>query len=167
VVALSILAIVVAAAAVGFGALLGGKSKSSATTQSPASAQSPGSKKEQPPVSKWAAENQSKSDRLRKSIKAAAAAGMAGPNTSARRSACQELGDASKAAADTLPTPNAALTDALRAAIDDFDRAAQECMTGVERGDSAALGRFTSDLEAGQKQIGVAAYIVQGFNKGG
>jgi negative regulator of sigma E activity len=167
VVPLSILAVVVAVAAVGFGAVLGGKSNSGATTQAPASTESPVSKKKQSPVSKWAAENQSKADRLAKSIKAAAAAGVAGPNTSARRSACQELGDASRAAADGLPAPNPALTDAFRAAIDDFDRAAEECMTGVERGDSAALGRFTSDLEAGQKQIAVAAYIVQGFNKRG
>jgi hypothetical protein len=113
------------------------------------------------------AENQSKSKTLTKAMKAAEAADVAGPNTSARRSACQELGDASKAAADGLPTPNASLTDALRAAFDNFDRAAQECMTGVERGDPAALGRFKSDFEAGQKQIGVAAYIVQRFNKAG
>ena len=167
VVPLSILAVVVAAASVGFGALLGGKSKSSATTQSPASTQSPESKKKQSPVSKWAAENQSKSKRLGKAMKAAEAVEVAGPNTSARRSICRELGDASKAAADTLPAPNAALTNALRAAFDDVDRAAQECTTAVERGDSAALGRFTSDFEAGQKQIGVAAYIVQAFDKGG
>jgi hypothetical protein len=167
VVALSILAVVVAAAAVGFGALLGGKSKSSATTQSPASTQSPDSNKKQSRVSKWVGENQSKSERLAKAMKAAGAADVAGPHISALRSACQDLGHASRAAADGLPAPNAALTDAFRAAFDDFERAVQECMTGVDRGDPAALGRFKSDFEAGQKQIGAAAYIVQGNKKAG
>ena len=113
------------------------------------------------------AENQSKSERLAKAMKAAEAADVAGPNTKALRSACQDLGHASRASADGLPAPNAALTDALRGAFDDFDRAVQECMTGVDSADPAALGRFKSDLDAGQKQIGVAAYTVQLSNKGG
>jgi hypothetical protein len=164
---LSILAAVVAVAAVGFGALLGGKSKSGATTQAPESTQSPVSKKEQSPVSKWAAENQSKTERLGKSIKATEAADVAGPNTSALRSACQELGDASRAVADGLPAPNAPLTDALRLAIDDFDRAAQDCLTGVDGADPAARDRFRSGLQAGEKQIAVAGYITRGANKDG
>ena len=167
-IALSTLAVVVAAAAVGFGALLGGKSKSSATTQSPASTtQSPESNKKQSPVSKWTAANKAKTERLAKAMKAAEAADVAGPNIRSLRSACQDLGHASRAAGDGLPAPNAALTDALRVAFDDFERAVQECMTGVDRGDPAALGRFKSDFEAGQKQLGAAAYIVSGVNKAG
>ena len=104
---------------------------------------------------------------LAKAVKAAEAANVAAPNTKALRSACQGLGHASKASADGLPAPNAALTDALREAFDDLDRAVQECMTGVDGADPAALGRFKSDLDAGQKQIGVAAYMVQLSNKGG
>jgi hypothetical protein len=172
VVLLSILALILAVAAVGFGALLGGKSKSGATTQSPASSQSPvpnkqsAASKKQSPVSKWAAKNRSKIERLPKSLKATADADVAGPNTSALRSACQELADASRAAAAVLPAPNAALTDALRGAVDDFDKAAQECITGVDSADPATRDRFRSDLKAGQNQIGVAAYILQRFNKG-
>jgi hypothetical protein len=164
---LSILAVVVAVAAIGFGALLGGKSKSGATAQAPESTQSPVSKKKQSPVSKWAAENQSKTERLEKAIKATEAADVAGPNTSALRSACQELGDASRAVADGLPAPNAALTDAVRVAIEDFDRAAQDCLTGVDSADPTARDRFRSGLQAGQKQIAVAGYITRGVNKGG
>jgi hypothetical protein len=167
VVPLSLLAVVVAVAAVGLGALLAGKSKSGATTQSPASTQSPVSTKKQSPLSKWTAENQSKSERLAKSITAVAASDVAGPYTSTLPSDCQELGDASRAVAVRLPAPNAALTDALRAAIDAFDRAAQECITGVDRRDPAALDRFRSDFETGQKQIAVVGYIVQRINKGG
>jgi hypothetical protein len=140
--------------------------KSGATTQSPASTQSPESNKKQSPVSRWVAENQSKSDRMAKAM-TAAETHAAGPDRGALRSDCQELGDASRAAAGGLPTPNGSLTDALRGAFDNFDRAAQECMTGVDSADSAALDRFKSDFDAGQKQIGVAAYIVQRFNKAG
>jgi hypothetical protein len=172
-----ILAIVLAAAALGVGAVLGGKSNSSATTQSPGSAQSPAqsaapnkqsaASKKQSPVSKWADKNGSKIQGLAKSMKATADADVAAPNTGALRSACQELGGASRAAAGVLPTPNASLTDALRGAIDHFDRAAQECITGVDGGNPAARDQFRSDLGAGQNQVGVAAYILERFHKGG
>jgi hypothetical protein len=122
--------------------------------------------KKQSPVSTWTAENQSKSERLAKSITAAGASDVAGPYSSTLRSDCQELGDASRAVADGLPAPNAALTKALRAATDAFDTAAQECTSGVDRRDPAALDRFRSDFGAGQKQFAVVGYIVQRINEG-
>jgi hypothetical protein len=160
-----ILAVVVAVAAVGFGALLAGRSKSDATTPSPASTQSSEAKKKQSPVSKWVAENQSKNDRLAKSISAVGAADVAGPYTGTLRSECQELRDASRAVAKGLPTPNAALTNALREANDEFERAAQECIAGVDGRDPAAIDRFRSDFGAGQGHVGVAGYIVQSIGK--
>jgi hypothetical protein len=167
VVPLSILAVILAAAAVGFGALLGGKSKSGATAQSPASSQSSESMK-QSPVSKWADKNKSKSDRLAKAMNATLDAEVSGSDPpSALRSACQELGDANRAAAGALPAPNAALTDALRVAFDAFGRAAQECITGVDSADPAARDRFRTDLQAGQQQIGVAGYMAQALSKAG
>jgi hypothetical protein len=156
------LIILVAVAAVGVGALLGGRSKSGASTHSPASTQSPASKKKQTPISKWAAKNQAKTNRLAKSI-TAADKDAAGPNTSALRSDCQELGDASKAVANALPAPAAQLTDAVRAATDGFNRAAQECITGVDSGNPATLDQFRSDLGAGQKQMAVVNYILGRF----
>jgi cell division septum initiation protein DivIVA len=168
-----ILAIVLAAAALGVGAVLGGKSKSSATTQSPGSSQpqapnkQSAASKKQSQVSKWANKNGSKIQGLAKSMKATADADVAAPNTGALRSACQGLRDATRAAAGVLPAPNATLTNALRGAIDHFDRAAQECITGVDGENPAARDQFRSDLGAGQNQVGVAAYILERFDKGG
>jgi hypothetical protein len=168
-----ILAIVLAAAAVGVGVFLGGKSKSGATTQSPASSQSPApnkqsaASKKQSSVSKWGAKNKSKIEGLTKSMKATADADVAASNTGALRSACQALGDASRAAAGVLPAPNPALTNALQGAIDHFDRAAQECITSADSGNPAARDQFRTELGAGQNQVGVAAYILQRFSKGG
>jgi len=59
------------------------------------------------------------------------------------------------------------LTNAVRGATDAFARAAQECITGVDGKDSAALDRFRSDLDNGQKQVGVAGYITQKAGKPG
>ena len=165
VVPLGILAVVAAIAAVSFGAFLGGKSKSGATAQPTASTQSQTSRGKQTQVSKWAAENQSKSERLSTSIKAVAAADVADPYTGTLRSACQEMAEASRAVAGGLPTPNATLTNTMRSATDSFNRAAQECMTGVDGRDPAALDQFRSELDAGQKQITVVAYILQRFEK--
>jgi FlaG/FlaF family flagellin (archaellin) len=162
-----IVAVVVALAAVGVGALLGGRSKSGATTQSQSSTQSPASNKKQSSVTKWVDKNGSNIQGLSKSIQATVAADSAGPNTSGLRSACQGLGDASRAAAGALPAPNANLTNALRGAIDDSGKAAQECITGVDSSDPAAHDQFRSDLAASQHQIGEVAYIVQAFNKRG
>jgi hypothetical protein len=165
VVPLGILAVVAAIAAVSFGAFLGGKSKSGATAQPTASTQSQASKGKQTPVSKWAHENKSKNGRLATSIKAVAAADVADPYTSTLRSACQEMADASRAVAGGLPTPNAALTNTIRSATDSFNRAAQECITGIDGRDPAALDRFRSELDAGQKQTAAMAYILQRFEK--
>ena len=173
VVPLSILAVVVAVAAVGFGALLGGRSKSGASTQSHASSQSPvpnkqsAASKKQSPVAKWSKENGSKIQSLAISMQATASADVASPNSSALRARCQELGDSSKAAAGVLPAPNAALTNALRAATDAFEKAAQECITGVDSADPAARDRFRTDLKDGQTQVGTAASMIQQANKGG
>lgn len=164
---MSILAVIVAVAAVGFGALLGGKSNSGATAQSPASTQSPASKKKLSSVPKWIADNSSKIEALTKSMQAAQATDVASPGTSMQRSDCQQMGDASRAVANALPTPNPALTNALRGATDAFDRAAQQCIAGVDRKDPAALDQFRTEFGAGQKQMDLMTYIVGRFNKGG
>jgi len=165
VVPLGVLAIVIAAAAVGLGALLGGKSETGATTQSPKSTPGSESNKKQSSVAKWTTANQSKSESLSKAIQVVAAADVAGPYTAALRSGCQELKDASGAFAGALPAPNTSLNKAVREATDAFDRAAKECITGVDARDSAAIDRFRSDLGDGQKQIGVASYIISRFNQ--
>jgi hypothetical protein len=173
VVPLSILVVILVVAGFGFGALLGEMLKSGAATQSPASSQSPApnkqsaASKDQSPVSKWTAKNGPKIQGLAISMTATADTDVAAPNTVALRSACQELGEASRAAAGVLPAPKAALTDALQGAIDASGRAAQECITGVDSADPAARDRFRTDLAAGQNQIGVAADMIHTSNKGG